>query len=196
MESEQHIHAHPRQPIPVKASARNRAISIRTATDSDANSIASLGSQVFSQSFGYSLSPEDLAAYLEDAYTPSQIAQDLADPLNETVVACDEQNRLLGFALLTQGTMEECIADKKDPIELQRLYVHPDSHGSGIGKALVATLEALARERGFKTMWLGVWEDNVKAQRLYAKMGFSKVGDHGFKMGNCVQTDWIMSKSL
>ena len=40
------------------------------------------------------------------------------------------------------------------------------------------------------------WEENFKAQKVYERMGFRKVGQHDFKMGNCVQTDWILTKRL
>lgn len=54
----------------------------------------------------------------------------------------------------------------------------------------------IARSWGFKTMWLGVWEDNFKAQKVYGKLGFTRIGEHDFKMGDCIQTDWIMIKNL
>lgn len=82
------------------------------------------------------------------------------------------------------------------PIELQRLYVTQEYHGAGVGRALIDRVEEIARGEGYKTLWLGVWEENFKAQNVYAKMGFRKVGEHDFKMGNCVQTDWILSKRL
>jgi ribosomal protein S18 acetylase RimI-like enzyme len=40
------------------------------------------------------------------------------------------------------------------------------------------------------------WEENFKAQKVYERIGFRKVGQHDFKMGNCVQTDWILTKRL
>ena len=57
-------------------------------------------------------------------------------------------------------------------------------------------VEEMAQKEGWKTMWLGVWEENLKAQSVYAKMGFRKVGMHDFVMGSCVQTDWILVKRL
>lgn len=56
--------------------------------------------------------------------------------------------------------------------------------------------EGVARDEGYKVMWLGVWEENFKAQKAYQKMGLGKVGAHDFTMGECVQTDWILSKFL
>ena len=45
-------------------------------------------------------------------------------------------------------------------------------------------------------MWLGVWEGNFVAQNVYEKAGFERVGEHEFRMGRCVQIDWIMLKEL
>lgn len=56
--------------------------------------------------------------------------------------------------------------------------------------------ERIAREEGYETLWLGVWEENVKAQGVYGRFGFERCGEHDFVMGSCVQTDWIMCKKL
>lgn len=68
--------------------------------------------------------------------------------------------------------------------------------GRGVARELYARAEAVARERGFRTMWLGVWEENLRAQAVYERLGFKRVGAHDFKMGECVQTDFIYCKSL
>lgn len=162
----------------------------------DAQAISTLGSQVYSQTFGYSLSAEDLNAYLTEAYSFSRIAEELSDPSKHFIVACNSQHEIVGFAQLTEGTTEDCIATEKQPVELQRLYIHQNYHGLRIGKYLIETAEEMARQKGFKTLWLGVWENNHTAQKVYERMGFVKVGMHGFKMGRCVQTDNIMKKPI
>ena len=169
---------------------------LRPARPRDVEAIASLGSHVFATTFGYSLPASDLDAYLEDAYSPSSIASDLANPNIDIVVACDDLDHVMGFVQLTRGTSEECVAEADKPVELQRLYVRQECHGRGVGKALVDRVQDMGREQGFKTMWLGVWEDNFKAQKVYDRLGFVKVGTHDFTMGTCVQTDWILSKNL
>lgn len=158
--------------------------------------ISSLGSQVYSQTFGHSLSAEDLNAYLTETYSFAQITEELSDRSKHFIVACDSQRNVVGFAQLTEGTLEDCIVTEKQPVELQRLYVHSNYHGLGIGKCLIQKIEELARQKGFQTLWLGVWEQNYSAQKVYEKMGFVKVGQHGFKMGKCVQTDHIMKKYI
>ena len=102
---------------------------------------------------------------------------------------------MMGFVQVNQGIVEKCVTGPK-PIELQRFYVDEKFHGSGVGGALYRFVEKWVKERGFETLWLGVWEENLNAQRVYKNFGFDRVGAHDFVMGQCVQTDWILSKSL
>jgi hypothetical protein len=39
-------------------------------------------------------------------------------------------------------------------------------------------------------------EENFNAHKVYEKLGFEKVGKHGFTMGSCVQMDFVMAKRL
>lgn len=171
---------------------------IRPATLADASQIAALGSTVFSTTFGWSLPAADLAAYLDSSYSVPAIVADLSNAAITTVVACTVRNpsHVLGFAQLTRGSLEPCITDEPRPVELQRLYVSTEAHGLGLGRKLVEEVERIARGEGHETLWLGVWEENFKAQGFYGKVGFEKCGAHDFVMGSCVQTDWIMKKSL
>lgn len=182
--------------MPESTSPVRRHFNLRAAKPRDAEAIASLGSQVFASSFGYSLSSADLEAYLESAYSNLAITGDISNANIDTIVAVDTQDRVVGFSQLTRGTTEPCLAGIEKTVELQRLYVSEDCHGAGIGRKLVNRVEEMAREQGFTTMWLGVWEDNLKAQKVYEKLGYTKIGHHDFKMGDCVQTDWILSKKL
>ena len=46
-------------------------------------------------------------------------------------------------------------------------------------------------------VWLGVWEENVKAQRFYGRWGFEEqLGTHDFVMGDTKQTDLLIVKWL
>ncbi|CZS98914.1 uncharacterized protein RAG0_07466 [Rhynchosporium agropyri] len=182
--------------MPESASPSKRESNIREANPKDIEAIASLGSRVFTASFGYSLSTRDLEAYLQSAYSIAAIISDLSNTNIDTIVATDSQDHVVGFSQLTRGTTEPCLEGMEKTVELQRLYVSEDCHGAGIGRKLANRVEELAREQGFVTMWLGVWEDNLKAQKVYEKLGYVKIGHHDFVMGDCVQTDWILSKKL
>ena len=138
----------------------------------------------------------DLETYLADAYAISAIESDIRNPLMHVIVATSSSDTVIGFAQLTEGTTDPCLSELSDYVELQRLYVDPIYHGSGVGKALMQQMEQMAIEKGNSAMWLGVWEGNFVAQKVYEKIGYEKVGEHEFKMGKCIQIDWIMSKDI
>src|SRR3546814_14919446 len=65
--------------------------------------------------------------------------------------------------------------------ELKRLYLLREHQNGGWGGKLFATaLDWLQRE-GPRTLWIGVWSENVGAQRFYARHGFPKVGEYEFR---------------
>ncbi len=49
--------------------------------------------------------------------------------------------------------------------------------GRGVGTQLIAAAEAIAVERGFKRIGIGVVVDNVAARRLYERLGYEYWGD-------------------
>ncbi|KAL2424249.1 hypothetical protein ABEF95_007309 [Exophiala dermatitidis] len=184
-----------------RTTSPSAAFSLRPATIQDAPAIADLGSTVFTTTFGFSIPAPDLNAYLDEAYSITAIERDIQNPSTHVIVAVESSSvsnqQIIGFAQLTEGTSEPCIEDLDSIVELQRLYVHQDFHGLGVGKALTAAIEdKAARVLDYRAIWLGVWEGNFKAQRVYEAMGYSRVGEHEFKMGRCIQTDWIMVKDL
>jgi ribosomal protein S18 acetylase RimI-like enzyme len=173
------------------------AATVRKAHAADALPITRLGARVFATSFGHSVPAHELQAYLDSAYSLDAIAEDLTNPLKDTIVAVDPTNGdLLGFVLVTRGSSEPCVSHLEDTIELQRIYVDSAAHGMGIGGLLSRAADELARQKGFRNMWLGVWEENHNAHKAYERWGYRQVGTHDFAIGTVVQTDYIMAKTL
>jgi DNA-binding MarR family transcriptional regulator/GNAT superfamily N-acetyltransferase len=61
------------------------------------------------------------------------------------------------------------------PAELKRMWVDPTSRGLGVGRRLLESLEALARENGVKVLHLETNRALKKAIELYRKAGFEEV---------------------
>jgi ribosomal protein S18 acetylase RimI-like enzyme len=56
---------------------------------------------------------------------------------------------------------------------LQRLAVHPDFHGRGIGTALVGDALSWCRRRGCDSVLVNTQEINERAHSLYRLLGFT-----------------------
>lgn len=167
---------------------------IRSGRADDAELLAELGARTFSETFAANNTPEDMAAYLSSSFSPEQQAAELADPLCLFQIA--ETNGLaVGYAMLRSGRALDSVTGAQ-PIELVRLYVSRESLGCGIGAALMQACIAEAQQRGYKTLWLGVWEHNHRAQAFYRKWNFDDVGTHVFHLGEDLQIDILMQRSI
>jgi ribosomal protein S18 acetylase RimI-like enzyme len=170
------------------------SIDIRHANLSDAPLLASLGAQTFSDAFAAENTPENLAAYLAASFIPAQLSAELSDPSILFLMA-EIAGEAVGYAKLFSGQMPpEIIAPH--PIELVRIYSTRAYFGRGVGPALMQACLDLATQRGFQSIWLGVWERNLRAQSFYRKWGFQIVGSHPVLLGADMESDYIMQRAL
>ncbi|MDQ1638276.1 MAG: diamine N-acetyltransferase [Pyrinomonadaceae bacterium] len=177
-----------------KAISRSPDFIIRRGNAGDAALLAELGARTFSETFAPDNSPADMAAYLATAFSPSQQTSELAD--RETLFLIAESDGIaIGYAMLRSGNVLENVTGK-NPIELVRLYVSQDRLGSGVGAALMQACIREASRRGHKTLWLGVWEHNARAQAFYRKWNFTEIGTHVFHLGDDPQTDILMQRTI
>jgi ribosomal protein S18 acetylase RimI-like enzyme len=68
--------------------------------------------------------------------------------------------------------------------------------GRGAAGTLMRAVEGAACGRNADTVWLGVWERNLRAQAFYRKHGFAVVGTQVFMMGRDPQRDFVMARPL
>jgi GNAT superfamily N-acetyltransferase len=128
------------------------------------------------------------------SYGTAQQSAELADPTNVFLVAeCD--GVAVGFAKLHRGTAPSCV-EGASPVQIERLYVTREQLGRGVGEALMGRCIEEARSAGHRTMWLGVWERNARAQSFYRRWGFRVVGEHVFVLGSDPQNDLLMAREL
>jgi putative acetyltransferase len=99
-----------------------------------------------------------------------------------------ESNHLLDIAALCDDAVTflvvragadaiGCGALLRDPRgwgELKRMYVRPTERGRGIGKRVLAELEALAHARGLPLLRLETGIHNIEALALYRRAGFAE----------------------
>src|SRR6266480_4728127 len=166
---------------------------IRQATASDAALLAQLGAATFSETFAADNTPEDMAAYLAASFSPEQQAAELAQALTTFLIA-EIDKVAVGYAMLHAGVPPQQ-AISEQPVELVRLYVSKEWHGRGVGELLMQACLDLARQQGYRNLWLGVWERNVRARAFYRKWKFQEFGEHDFQLGEDPQNDILMARA-
>lgn len=179
-------------------------LSLGRSNPSDADDVLSIALPVFTQTFAHTCSSDDMTLYLNTHFTPEHILAELNNPNKRFLIAYDttdtlsssSRGRCAGFAQLTIGSSEPCVEDISDKVELQRIYVDSEHHGSGLARLLMDAALSVAKSEGYKNIWLGVLQGNTRAEKFYQKFGFERVGQHDFYLGSDKQTDDILVKSL
>lgn len=168
---------------------------IRIANAADADALAEFGARTFYETFAADNTPEDMSQFLASTWTPSLQLAEIQDPKLDTLLAVNGEGSLAGFAQVYAGPVPDCVSGEK-PVELKRFYIDKPWHGRGLARDLMAAVERAAKARGARSMWLGVWERNDRAQAFYRKCGFQTVGKKIFVVGTDPQTDNVMSREL
>lgn len=169
-------------------------VTVRRATAADAALLARFGRRVFHDTFAPQNAPANLEAYLDAAYSAERQRAEIEDSSIDTLLV-EEDDRLMAFAQLRPAAPPAGV-ELTAPIELWRFYVDPSRHGQGVAAILMAAVEQRARDRDARTLWLGVWEKNTRAQAFYRKQGFTVAGSQIFMMGADPQRDLVMVKAL
>lgn len=87
--------------------------------------------------------------------------------------------------------------EKPTTMKLDKLYVLPQFHGEGLGRALIEEVVAQARTSGCYEVTLNVNRGNAGAIRAYERCGFVIRGRGDFPIGGgFVMEDFIMVRAL
>ena len=101
----------------------------------------------------------------------------------------------IGYARLFDSAKPEAVSGSA-PVELNRIYVDQTDTGKGYGSVLMEACLDTVDRAGYQTIWLGVWEKNVRAIAFYEKWGFRAVGSQRFVLGSDVQRDVLMDRPV
>jgi diamine N-acetyltransferase len=173
---------------------KSDTLRIRRALPADAAALAALAERTFRDAFEADNTADDMNAYCAEAFTIDVQRRAIVDESMDTLVIEDESGALIAYAQLRSGAPEEISIPS--PLELWRFYVDRSRRGQGIARELMLAAIDAARTRGARTLWLGVWERNLRAQAFYRKVGFLDAGSHTFLLGSDAQTDRLMTLGL
>lgn len=169
---------------------------ISLATPDQLPLLVQLEQQTFTETFGGTYTPEDLAAFLQDKKSGPALLKEMTQPGSSYfIIYCN--NIPAGFLKINLHRQPDSGGPLPGPVlELEKIYILQAFQGKKLGKLLIEKTMEIARNNQVKTVWLGVWEHNHKAFQFYLQQGFERFGEHVFRVGNQEDTDWLLKKHL
>ncbi|MEO1707445.1 MAG: GNAT family N-acetyltransferase [Pseudomonadota bacterium] len=163
---------------------------IKTVTDPAlAPVFASLGAVSFTQTFGHLYTSEDLHAFLETSHHVDLYGRLLRDPAFCLWLVMDD-GEAVGYAVCGPSDLPVPNAPPNSG-ELCRLYMLQSAQGQGLGDQLLTQCMTWLKAH-FDHIFLSVYAENIRAQKLYTRFGFKKVHDYHYMVGNHADPEWIM----
>lgn len=172
---------------------------VRRAVPRDAAELARVAAITFPLACPPSTTEAAKAHFIATSLSESRFASYLAAEDHILLIA-EVDGASAGYTMLVTGepTDADVVAALRirPTIELSKVYVMPDQHGTGVAAALMDASVAAARDAGAAGMWLGVNNENVRANRFYDKSGFEIVGMKKFRLGDVDEDDYIRERAL
>ncbi len=167
-------------------------IKISRATINDAAVLEALSKKTFYETFTGTCTDEDMQDFLQEYFNASIIAKELTDE-NDLYFLAMVDEVPAGYIRMMEDYSNFEMMLKWKALELKRIYVDKDFHGSGLAQLMMHFIEDFAKENKYEVVWLGVWEHNLRAKKFYEKCGFTDSGfTHDFPIGKTPQTDnWL-----
>jgi ribosomal protein S18 acetylase RimI-like enzyme len=179
-------------------------VAVRNAVSSDAALLHSLATATFA----LACPPGTLQASIDDfvahQLSETRFAEHAADSHRALLIA-EVDGVPAGYTMLvvpdridsapTDPDVASAVSTRPTA-ELSKVYVLAGQHGRGVAAALMAASIDAARARGFASVWLGVNQQNARANRFYEKSGFGIVGTKKFLVGGKWEDDYVRERIL
>ena len=160
-------------------------IKIRKATLNDVPTITKLAEEIWWPTYAKVISAEQISFMLGEMYSAEALTTQMENGH--------------GFLILTVDAIAKGYASfsKQDETtyKLQKLYLHPDQQGKGVGKMLIDFVEQEVKNLGAEQLMLNVNRGN-NAQVFYSKVGYHVLEEIDIPFHQYVLNDYVMGKSL
>lgn len=161
---------------------------------SEIQQLQKIGRKTFYETFSGDNSEENMKVYLDAKFAIDKLTEELTNP-DSSFYFANIDNKILGYLKVNFAEAQTELKDKEG-LEIERIYVLQEFHGLKVGQLLYNKAVQIAKDSDLKYIWLGVWEENLRAQNFYKKNGFTVFDEHIFVLGDQKQTDLLMKLTL
>jgi len=167
---------------------------IRKTSLQDIEQLQIISRNTFYETFAAMNCEENMKKYLDENFSLEKLTSELNNQ-NAQFYFATLNNDVIGYLKLNFGQSQTEIKDN-NACEIERIYVLAAYHGKNVGQLLYQKALEIAEQTNAGYIWLGVWEENLRAISFYRKNGFVEFDKHIFKLGNDEQTDIMMKREL
>ena len=170
-------------------------VTVRRAGPGDATRLAAIGQASFLEAFAGDLGGDDILAHCAVQHAVALYEGWLADGAKRLWLAEAEGGAPVGYAVSAPPDLP--LADLgPDDIEIKRVYVLHRFHGDGVGWRLMRAALEEAQRAGRRRAFLGVYSGNTRAIAFYERIGFRRLGERKFLVGETWCDDFIFGMAL
>ena len=163
-------------------------LSIRPADLDDINTIGFLAQQIWPETYGGIVPPEQLQYMLKLFYSPAALRRQMLDERHQFLMV-EQGDEAIGFASWS-ATQEPGV------FKLHKLYVLSGQQGKGLGKQMLQFIYGDIRPLGGRVLRLNVNRFN-KARVFYERMGFAVTKEEDVPIGrDYFMNDYVMEAAV
>ncbi|MGY4712639.1 GNAT family N-acetyltransferase [Mycolicibacterium sp. CBM1] len=174
-------------------------VAVTEAVDRDLDELAAVAATTFPLACPPQVPTADIAGFIAANLSRERFGEYLADDAR-TLLVVKDAGRIAGYVLLVRGLGTDpavaAAVQARPAVELSKFYVLPHWHGSPTSAVLMRAAVARTAAGDARSLWLGVNQKNVRAQRFYAKHGFSTAGTRTFQLGGHTEADFVLVRPL
>lgn len=167
---------------------------IRKCSKKDINELKNISYVTFDKTFRRDNKKGNIDQYLANTFTLEKLQLELENE-NSFFYFIYYQESLAGYLKVNIKDAQTELFEGNN-LEIERIYILNDFQKNGLGKQLYNKALEVAQALSCNHIWLGVWEQNQNAIAFYKSLGFKKIDEHAFYMGDERQIDHIMMNDL
>ena len=151
--------------------------------------VIDLTKKIWPVAYGEILSKAQLDYMIDKFYNETALREQIEVKGHVFYLAQDENEKYVGF-------LSYEINCEPNKTKIHKIYVLPETQGTGLGRQFFELVKEKAIENNQKTIFLNVNKYN-NAIHFYMKLGFAKVKDEVIDIGNgYVMDDYVMEVDI
>ena len=163
----------------------------------DAHRVSALAVETFPLACPPGTTPQNIDLFCSTKLSPQAFQEYLRDSGIRIWVA-SLGDELAGYVMTVSGEPDNPgIAQavmKRPTVEISKIYVRAKAHGVGVAQELMDIAVDDARSEGARSVWLGVNQQNLRANSFYERNGLLVVGERRFEVGDSLEEDFVREK--